>query len=160
MKKQCFKCGEEKFLSDFYKHPGMKDGHLNKCKECNKKDVRKNRSIKLDYYRQYDRDRAMLPHRVDSRISYSKTENGKKSTLKSKKRYRKTNPEKYKAHSVLNNAVQKRKIDKPKTCSMCGKSGRIHGHHHDYSNPLDVVWVCAKCHTEIHKQIEIRNEIR
>ena len=32
--KKCFKCGVGKDLSDFYKHPKMLDGHLNKCISC------------------------------------------------------------------------------------------------------------------------------
>lgn len=38
MIKTCFKCGIEKSLDDFYRHNEMSDGHLNKCKECSKKD--------------------------------------------------------------------------------------------------------------------------
>lgn len=38
MKKKCFKCGIEKELSEFYKHPRMGDGHLNKCKDCTRRD--------------------------------------------------------------------------------------------------------------------------
>jgi hypothetical protein len=38
--KECFKCGVSKSLDSFYKHKKMKDGHLNKCIDCTKKDVR------------------------------------------------------------------------------------------------------------------------
>jgi hypothetical protein len=36
--KICFKCNELKELNSYYKHKEMSDGHLNKCKDCTKKD--------------------------------------------------------------------------------------------------------------------------
>ena len=37
--KTCFKCGRTLPITEFYAHPRMGDGHLNKCKDCTKHDV-------------------------------------------------------------------------------------------------------------------------
>ena len=58
--KKCFKCHTEQPIENFYKHPQMLDGRVNKCKVCNKNDVRENYSRRKDYYSQYDRDRQRL----------------------------------------------------------------------------------------------------
>ena len=83
--KKCFKCGAEKPLTEFYKHPKMADGRVNKCKECNKKDVRENRAAKVDYYRGYDAMRFQDDPNVKARHKrYQATPAGKASLLKSK----------------------------------------------------------------------------
>lgn len=58
MKKICFKCGIEKDLDDFYKHPQMADGHLNKCKKCAKKDISLNYDSKISDNDYVEKERA------------------------------------------------------------------------------------------------------
>jgi hypothetical protein len=43
--KVCFKCSVEKPLTDYYTHPQMGDGHLNKCKACTKSDTKKRTDV-------------------------------------------------------------------------------------------------------------------
>ena len=50
MKKKCICCGIEKDISEYYSHPGTADGHLNKCKECCKKQNRE-RAKKVSEYK-------------------------------------------------------------------------------------------------------------
>lgn len=130
MSKQCFKCGETKPLSEYYKHPRMADGHVNKCKACNKKDVTQNRGDKIEKYRAYDRER------------------GNRQDADSTRRYRSENPKKYAAHLLVNNGLRDGKLTKL-PCEVCGKT-EVHGHHADYDKPLDVMWLCSEHHVAWH----------
>jgi hypothetical protein len=71
---------------------------------------------------------------------------------------REKDPKKSRARGLLNNAVSRGKITKPSLCSSCGKEGKIHGHHTDYLKPLEVMWLCPKCHVRQHR-IEENREI-
>jgi hypothetical protein len=151
--KICFKCGIIKPLSDFYKHKGMADGRLNKCKECNKKDTKENRLNNIDYYLEYDRSRANLPGRIKSREDYQKTPEGRAAANKARRKYTESNLIKRAASLLINNYVRNGKITKPTACSECNVSNvRIHGHHNDYAKPLEVRWLCSKCHCKWHKK--------
>lgn len=35
-------------------------------------------------------------------------------------------------------------------CEGCGSSDEIHCHHNNYSDPLDVSWLCRRCHRAAH----------
>ena len=113
----------------------MADGHVNKCKDCNKKDVRDNRKKHIEYYREYDCARG---NRQGS--SYVRS-------------YRDEYPMKYAAHKLVGNAVRDGRIKKPESCESCGSNHRsIHGHHDDYANPLQVRWLCPSCHKIWHNE--------
>jgi len=147
--KSCFKCGEVKPLSFFYKHPQMADGRVNKCKECNKSDVRKNRADNIEHYRAYDRVRGNRQAPEYSREYYRLN---REKALASKKRYQDANPVRYKANTAVGNAVRDGRLIKL-PCEVCGSNERIHGHHEDYSKPLVVIWLCSKHHGEAHRKI-------
>jgi hypothetical protein len=149
--KVCFKCGEQKDLSAFYRHPEMADGHLNKCKECNKADVRNNRSKNIEYYKEYDRNRANLDNRVLARNEYAKTKNGVLATRRARNGWGQRNPIKKYAHALVRSMVVNGLINKPTCCCACGNIANLHGHHDDYAKPLDVRWLCPKCHRDWHK---------
>jgi len=62
-------------------------------------------------------------------------------------------------------AVKKGILNNPGICSQCksestfrdGRTG-IQAHHDDYDKPLDVRWLCQKCHYEWHKHNRALNE--
>ena len=151
--KKCFKCGDVKALAAFYKHKQMADGRLNKCKECNKADVRKNYRVNIDHFKEYDRLRNCLPHRLDARKKYAGTDQGKAVGNKAKKTWNKRNPIKRGAAQMVCNAVRIGTLIKPADCGNCGNTpSRLHGHHDDYAFPLTVRWLCPGCHTAWHRE--------
>lgn len=150
--KICFKCNENQPLSEFYKHAGMADGHLNKCKSCTKKDTKENVQKNYAYYREYDRNRANLPQRVEARKAYSQTIEGKLAARKRREKWTAENVIKRAASLIVNNAIRDGKLIKEYKCQECGiENVRIHGHHDDYSYPMVVRWLCSKCHCAWHK---------
>ena len=149
--KKCIKCGLSKPLDLFYSHEGMKDGRLNKCKECCKKSVSENYLKNIEHYKAYDKARAMLPHRVEAREKYSQTTKGKEKKSYASREWKKRNPIKHGATIIVGNAVRDGRLNKPPNCSNCNcEPSRLHGHHDDYAMPLVVRWLCPKCHKAWH----------
>lgn len=140
MEKKCFKCGEVKPLSEFYKHKQMKDGHVNKCKACNKKDVANHRVENIEKIREYDRARGNR-----QREGYTKE-------------WREKYPKKYKAQCMVNNQKRAGNLHQ-EPCEICGCEKSV-AHHDDYDKPLNVRWLCQAHHQQWHaKNGEGKNAI-
>ena len=130
MSKACYVCGESKPLSAFCKNKGMPSGQVNKCKDCVREYNRKYRLENAERLRAYDRERT------------------KRNTPEYQRDYYHKNPDKIKAHSKVKLAIRKRTLIS-ECCEVCGDT-KTHGHHDDYSKPLDVRWLCPLHHKETH----------
>ncbi len=150
--KVCLECKKGKPLSEFYVH--AKYGYLRKCKECVKSRVKQHREQNLDKVREYDKKRASLPHRVEARKKYAKTEKGKESHLKSIQKYREKFPMVRAAHIIVGNAIRDGRLIVSDLCSVCNSQDNVHAHHDDYTKPYDIRALCAKCHTDWHRHNE------
>lgn len=56
------------------------------------------------------------------------------------------------ARQAVSHAIRSGRLIRPTTCQDCGQSHpRIEGHHHDYTEPLSVIWLCHPCHVSWHR---------
>lgn len=144
MIRTCKHCRSTSETAEFYK------GVNSRCKECHKREVRQNRIEKADQYRAYEKMRYKRDgYRREYNSAWLKTEKGRASHAQSVRRRNLMHPDRRAANVILGNAVRDGKIRKPLYCSRCfdcPPRRQLHAHHEDYSKPLDVEWICAKCH--------------
>lgn len=110
-----------------------------KCKNCVKAMVRENYAKRRPQYHQYEHSRNQTPAR-------------KEMLQREMRRHRAENPDKYRARTAVSNALRDGRLSK-KPCQMCGTTDRVQAHHHDYSKPLDVEWLCFACHRKDHGHV-------
>jgi len=157
--KTCTKCLIQKSITDFYPLVHMKDGHFSACKECVKARVKKRREENIEYVREYDRRRGALEHRKENNRKVAalrklNPDNAEKDRVRTLK-WKENNQKKRACHVLVGHAIRSGKLIQ-KDCEKCGEKKekyKIHAHHEDYDYPLDVVWLCRKCHGARHKEI-------
>jgi len=143
--KICFKCLKEKELSCFYKHNKMLDGHLNKCKDCTKKDTKERASIlsQDEKWLEKEKERHRLKyHRLEYKDKHKPTYEMKKKHMS---KYKEKYPEKYLCKSRM-------KIKAEKGYNL---------HHWSYKieNANDVFTLSIAEHNLIHRFIIYNQEL-
>lgn len=139
--KRCSHCKKLLPLSSFYRSKRTPDGLLYECKRCHcdasMESAKRNRERSLERKRKW------------ARIAYRRDP---QKFLAANRLRAQRDLVKHRARKALEKAVQTRKILKPKACPQCGATDRrIEGHHTDYTKPLEVIWLCSRCHGEAHK---------
>lgn len=103
---------------------------------------RKNRDRTAEYIREYRKNNAekVLANRRDY---WSKNNS---ILLEKQREWREKTG---RANRKVASAIKKGQLER-KPCEVCG-SENAEAHHDDYNKPLDVRWLCPKCHTEWHR---------
>lgn len=120
-------------------------------KEEKKEYNRKWREEHPNYHKEYDRQNRdkITKNRIEKEelnpTSKEKRLNGLKTY---KEKWKKQNKGKYKAQNKANNNL---KIPKGKLCEDCNKRLAVHKHHEDYNKPLEIKFLCVKCHSLRHR---------
>lgn len=153
--KQCKRCGGRKPLDAFHRHRKAVDGKQSDCKECCAEKSRARYGEKRDEiqlkqraYVEQNRERKRAKDRADYEANRERElERHRQSRLKA--------PDKYAARTALRAAVLRGDVVKPEHCEECNQrtpARRLHGHHRDYSKPLEVEWLCTGCHGRAHQR--------
>lgn len=65
-------------------------------------------------------------------------------------KWRAENKHKVAAHTKLARAIKRGDLKRISVCEKCDSRNCVDAHHHDYSKPLDVHWLCRACHFKEH----------
>lgn len=155
MTKTCRKCHTEKPLEDFYDQKSNRDGVASSCKECVKARMSEIRWSNIDEHRERDRKRYLVPKTREAHIKqaaeWRKMNSERARSIKAA--WGRENSKKKNAHCIVKRKITEKGM-KPELCQCCGANGvEIHGHHPDYSKPLEVIWLCTSCHGAEHRRL-------
>jgi len=136
--KKCNKCGEIKPIKEFRKAKTCKGNMSTYCRKCLSLCTAKTPSHQPEARRIYERERQKRPGH-------------KEKALKLTLSWRKRNPEAVACWTIFKKAIKEKRIIRVKKCVECGSDIQVEAHHEDYSKPLEVLWLCRKCHYHKHK---------
>lgn len=126
--KKCIDCGFVGDVNSFGKHNMSRDGYDPYCRKCRNKRTAKYRNKKINDPK----------YKEQQKIAHKNWKNGLSDTEKNK----------FKCRQICNRAIRAGKIKK-ENCFLCNDD-KCEAHHIDYDYPLNVIWLCKKCHYKVH----------
>ena len=119
-----------------------------KFRELSRKYKSKHKEKVNEYARQYGLEhREEIRNRMKQYLKEYRSSHKEEHKISSAKQREKF-PDETKARLIANHAIRDGKLTK-QTCEICGEEN-TQAHHDDYNYPLEVRWLCVKCHNEWH----------
>lgn len=152
---ECVGCHKSLPPTAFYKEKS-KRGHTYYCREC----LKKTRKIwRIEKRNEIEKCRvAYLPQHALNMRRYRQNDPEKHRKYMRKyfqlhpERRIEKSPEQNRTHNLFKSALRSGKLRRAEICEKCGSGEKIEGHHCDYSKPLEVIWLCQKCHNELNRK--------
>lgn len=153
---RCSHCQRQLARDLFPKHSGRKSGIGSWCLACTNESSKRYSSTehgrakrRLGNRRHRDSVHGRRKHRQRNAEHYRQHRRERIDHILA---VRKANPEKYKARRRAYMALNKGLIVKPNACPVCGfNDRRLEMHHDDYLKPLEIRWLCSRCHGLEHR---------
>lgn len=150
VKKKCSVCHEPKPLSSFYAEKRSRDGRAGRCKACHIKNTNAWQASHREQLNLAARARNARNAERNLELKRPSQRRHPQTKLNYQRARRQAFPEKLKAYNAVQRAVRAGEIIRPTACENCHEEKRLQAHHHDYSRPLDVFWLCQQCHKLAH----------
>jgi len=131
--KRCTKCGVTQPLSEFYPDGKKAQGRKPSCKAC------------VRAYRR-GRSAAGLTQALE-RARYARSAQHRAKVAAQTRKWKARNPEKVEAENIVAHAIRDGALVR-QPCEVCG--GKAHAHHADYTEALEVRWLCPFHHARQH----------
>lgn len=147
--KRCSKCKVVQPVCNFDSHKGVSGGLACHCKACKKDYLVAYRAKNREHVLSLARERDNRPVNREKKKKQRQTPSGAEISRAATARHRKNFPEKDRARKLAANAVERGDLLR-QPCEICGEYP-AHGHHDDYTKPLEVRWLCVKHHNEWHR---------
>lgn len=144
--KTCNTCGKEFTSEFFHRNRRTRDGIAHRCKVC--------ANIYKRFHAKSDRARAARArYKISARALFNKwskeyRERHPESVKQTLRKYNSNNKLKRSARTSVSNAIRDGKITRGH-CSVCG-CAKAEAHHDNYSQPLNIRWLCKRHHEELH----------
>lgn len=150
--KHCNKCGKDKPIEDFGLNRTAKDGRQHQCKACKVAYPLEWRRANPEKHQELMRCFRAKESTKEKERQYSREYNARHRDrlAKARREWVARYPEKVAAHAAVERALKSGKLVRADSCERCGTSAALDGHHPDYSKPLEVEWLCRKCHRAEH----------